>query len=71
MRDPNRIDRFCDEMKSVWHCVPDWRFGQLIINLLDAYKQETGWDFFYKEDDDLMEFFIRYISENTGYVRAD
>ena len=71
MRDPNRIDRFCDELKSVWRCVPDWRFGQLMINALDAYKQETGWDFFYKEDDDLMEFFIRYISENTGYVRAD
>ena len=67
MRDPNRIDRFCDMLKSVWHCVPDWRFGQLVINLLDAYKKENhGWDFFYKEDDDLMEFFVRYIESTVA-----
>ena len=31
MRDPKRIDDFCDRLKAVWHTVPDWRFGQLMV----------------------------------------
>lgn len=69
MRDPERINRFCDELKSVWHCVPDWRFGQLMSNMLGAYIQETGRDIFYQEDDEMMEFFIKYIGSATPYVR--
>lgn len=50
MRDPNRIDVFCSELAAVWHKVPDWRFGQLVANVL-------GRDPFYIEDEDAMAFF--------------
>ena len=33
MRDPKRIDKFCEMFKSYWHMVPDWRFMQLVCNL--------------------------------------
>jgi hypothetical protein len=33
MRDPNRIDRICNELAKLWKQNPDWRFGQLIENL--------------------------------------
>lgn len=65
MRDPKRINNFCDELKSVWHRVPDWRFGQLMSNVIGAYAETTGKDVFFVEDDEFMEFFERYISACT------
>jgi len=52
MRDPNRIDKFCDELKTMWHKVPDWRFGQFILNMERACRVNTGKDVFYLEDDE-------------------
>lgn len=43
MRDPKRIDEFCEKLKEQWKRVPDWRFGQLVVNCL-------GQDPFYVED---------------------
>ena len=51
MRDPKRIDEFCDKLKTYWHMVPDWRFMQLICNL----QLSIGSDGFYLEDDKIME----------------
>lgn len=49
MRDPNRIDIICDELKEFWKSVPDWRLGQLLVNV-------SGTDhLFYFEDDKLLE----------------
>lgn len=53
MRDPNRIDKFCDELKTIWHQVPDWRFGQLIYNLI--LTQLTSGGVFYTEDEEMMK----------------
>ena len=35
MRDKNRIRKFCNELALIWEqeC-PDWRFGQLMMNVL-------------------------------------
>lgn len=63
MRDPDRIDQFCNRLKSIWRCVPDWRFGQLMSNMLGAFVDETGRDIFFPEDDEMMEFFIKYIGK--------
>ena len=52
MRDPNRIDKFCDELKTIWHQVPDWRFGQLIYNLM--LTQYTSGGVFYAEDGEML-----------------
>ena len=54
MRDPNRIDKFCDELAELWHKVPDWRFGQFMINMMSHYMSEHGRDVFYVEDNELM-----------------
>lgn len=50
MRDPKRIHEFLSELESVWSQVPDWRFGQLVVNVL-------GIDPFYIEDDKALEKF--------------
>lgn len=26
MRDPKRIDKFCEMLKAYWHTVPNWRY---------------------------------------------
>lgn len=34
MRDPNRIEPFLDKLQELWQRYPDYRFGQLIMNLV-------------------------------------
>lgn len=63
MRDPNRIDRFCDELKAIWHQVPDWRFGQLIVNIINKHNKI---DPFYVEDTEFFKFMHEYLNEITG-----
>ena len=36
MRDPNRIPIMLEELKILWETHPDWRLGQLIVNLSRA-----------------------------------
>lgn len=31
MRDPKRIDEFCDRLKTAWSQFPDMRFGQMMV----------------------------------------
>ena len=62
MRDPNRIDKFCDELKAIWHQVPDWRFTQLMINAISVYIPDPT-AFFYLEDENFIEFLRKYIKE--------
>ena len=62
MRDPTRIDHFCRLLAYYWHRVPDWRFGQLISNVLGAYVSDTGRDIFFPEDQELLDYFRQYFS---------
>jgi hypothetical protein len=55
MRNPDRIDVFCDELKKMWHKIPDWRFGQLMSNALGAVYERTNNDPFYMEDDEMLK----------------
>lgn len=59
MRDPQRIDKFMNELGKLWRDkVPDWRFGQLMYNFLCA----TGDPFsFYWEEDKFLEKFKEYL----------
>ena len=66
MRNPNRIDEFCDVLASCWHKVPDWRFGQLISNVLGAYQDTKHRDIFFPEDDEMLEFIKEYFKEGRG-----
>lgn len=66
MRDPNRIDKFCNELKTIWHKVPDWRFGQLMMNLFATYKiKYSAVDWFNAEDDELINFFKEYFNKDA------
>lgn len=40
MRDPMRIDKFCQRLAAVWKTVPDWRFGQLMVNLFRRMQKD-------------------------------
>lgn len=71
MRNPDRIHVFCDRLAGIWEQVPDWRFGQLMSNMLGAYVGKTGRDIFYPEDDEMLAFFEKYIAENSPYHRPD
>ena len=53
MRDENRIDEMCEELKQLWHRLPDWRLGQLIENLARAINPYCK-DAFYVEDEDML-----------------
>lgn len=63
MRDPERIPKLCSELERLWKKVPDWRFGQLMSNVLGAYVAETRRDIFFPEDDELFAFFRKYFDQ--------
>ena len=51
MRDPNRIPIMLEELKILWETHPDWRLGQLIVNLSRAEGFE---DPFFVQDDSML-----------------
>ena len=53
MRDPKRIDKFCNQLADIWKKVPDWRFGQLMVNVLNSLPRVP---FFYEEVELMAEF---------------
>lgn len=63
MNPERRIDTFCDELKRLWRRVPDWRFGQLMCNLLGEVHDEARKDPFYIEDGELLEVFDRVLNK--------
>lgn len=66
MRDPKRIDKFCDLLKELWKRVPDWRFGQLISNLGKQLEWTPG-GFFYAEDEEFMNELARILAKFNEY----
>ena len=64
MRDPNRIDEFCAHLAEMWHKVPDWRFGQLMWNILGKIFEDTHTSPFYIEDDVMLREMKNYFKEN-------
>ena len=64
MRDPNRIDEFCKALAELWHKVPDWRFGQLMCNVISEVSGATKMAPFYIEDDVMLREMKNYFKEN-------
>lgn len=62
MRDIKRIRKFCNRLAAVWEKVPDWRFGQLMSNMLGDYVAQTHKDIFFPEDDEMITFFERFMN---------
>ena len=61
MRDINRIDPFLERLGKVWKKVPDWRFGQLMVNVFGSLDQDP----FSPEDDKMIEYFEDFFKERN------
>ncbi len=61
MRNPNRLDKFYDEMKEIHKkSFPDLRFGQLCSNFFGWLMYKKGKDLFFPEEDEMMKYFREY-----------
>ena len=64
MRDINRLDKFYDELKEIHKKhFPDWRFGQLLVNVLADWQAKTKRDIFFPEEDEMIQIFRDYVNE--------
>lgn len=66
MRDPKRIDKFCWRLAEAWKKVPDWRFGQLMVNCLCSMDRDP----FFPEDDEMIEFIEKFMGINEEKKHA-
>ena len=65
-RDTARIGSFCDRLAKAWAKLPDWRFGQLMVNLMRDYEAEHGRDIFYLEEDEMIREIEAYCERFSG-----
>lgn len=65
-RDAGRIQPFCGRLAKAWKKLPDWRFGQLMVNLMRDYEAEHGHDIFYLEEDEMIQIIEDYCERFTG-----
>lgn len=63
MRNINRLDEFYNALKELHKNVPDWRFGQFMLNFINWYAQEYRTDIFYIEDDKILKAFRKFLNE--------
>lgn len=63
-RDPVRIGRILLLLGELWQKYPDWRLGQLIVNVTGKS------DPFYVEDDDLEKALRDFYPEGAGDERS-
>lgn len=63
-RDPRRINSFLSDLGVLWgtQC-PQWRFGQLIENVMEYIRSESE-NPFYLEENAFREYIERYFSLN-------
>ena len=64
MRDINRLDKFYNELKEIHKKnFPDWRFGQLLVNVLADWQAKTKRDIFFLEEDEMIQIFRDYVNK--------
>lgn len=72
MRDPDRLDKFYDEMKKIHKkSFPDWRFGQLMSNFFGWLMSEKKKDLFFPEEDGMMEYFREFANDTSPLYRSN
>lgn len=68
MRKVERIDVFCNELAKLWkEKCPDWRFGQLMVNVLNSLPRDP---FFYEEDE-MLEVFKKFFAPKEEENKED
>ncbi len=62
MRKKNRIVPFMQELAKIWeeNC-PDWRFGQLMSNVLNSFDRDP----FFIEEDEMLNRFKKYFNKDN------
>lgn len=68
MRNKSRIPEFCDRLAKAWERLPDWRFGQLMMNCLGEMAAR-GRDPFFPEEDEMIRFIEEYCKVTTPLRR--
>lgn len=63
MRDPKRIQQFCNRLARAWEMVPDLRFGQLITNVICEMQRDP----FFMEDDEMIQCIEKFAVECSPY----
>lgn len=63
MRDPKRIQAFCNRLARAWEMLPDWRFGQLMMNALGE-MQYGGRDPFFPEEDEMIQYIEKFCEDS-------
>ena len=66
MRNPDRIDKYMERLGNIWKDYPDFRFGQLLMNLLGDVQEEVGMDLFFVEDPEFFEAFEKCYKRMMG-----
>lgn len=62
MRDKNRIKPFMEEITKCWEEVPDWRFGQLMLNVFGT----SDIDPFFLEEDEMLKCFKKFFKKGEN-----
>ena len=60
MRDPARMKRILGKLGKFWESVPDWRLGQLYVNVASTDRA------FYVEDDTFEALLDGWLKEVSG-----
>lgn len=68
-RNAKRIEEFCEVFKEVWLRMPDWRFGQLVSNIVKSAEM-TPQTFFYIEDDEMLEMLKEVVTTYDKYTKT-
>lgn len=67
MRNPDRLDSFYDEVKKIHkQYFPDWRFGQLFINLTNWLWANKSMDIFIPEEDEIIKYLKDFCATKKG-----
>lgn len=66
MRGIDRIEPFLEKLGEYWKKVPDWRFGQFMVNFLGQLERDP---FFYEEDELLVELEKYFSKPKDGWQK--
>ena len=66
MRDINRLYNFYDKLRENHKKLPDWRFGQFILNFISWYYTKYHTDIFYIEDTEMLLAIEEFVDNFTN-----
>jgi len=66
MRDPNRLDKFYEELKEIHKkSYPDMREGQFLLNALGWISIKKKIDPFFPESEQMLDLFKEYANSHS------